>query len=149
MAPAVSAPDEETEMTEYLASLLLLGITAAKDIREKKISVHIIIVFACGAVLYHMTLGSFSFGKTAANMLPGCLLMLLSVLTGESIGYGDGILVMTLGLWAGGWFALAVTVIGIMLTGIYGTICLLQKKNEPIPFAPFLLLGMEVLLLYA
>ncbi|MDE6964759.1 MAG: hypothetical protein K2P30_14175, partial [Lachnospiraceae bacterium] len=59
------------------------------------------------------------------------------------------ILVLTLGLWTGGWFAFAVTAIGIMLSGIYGTFCLLKRKNDPIPFVPFLLLGMEVLLFYA
>ncbi|MDE6893105.1 MAG: prepilin peptidase [Lachnospiraceae bacterium] len=136
-------------MAEYLAGLLLLGITAAEDIREKKISVRVVCVFACGAVLYHMLSGNNSFGEMAFGLFPGCLLLMLSALTGESIGYGDGILVLTLGLWTGGWFAFAVTVIGIMLSGIYGTFCLLKRKNDPIPFVPFLLLGMEVLLFYA
>ncbi|MDE6963279.1 MAG: prepilin peptidase, partial [Lachnospiraceae bacterium] len=126
-------------MAEYLAGLLLLGITAAEDIREKKISVRVVCVFACGAVLYHMLSGNNSFGEMAFGLFPGCLLLMLSALTGESIGYGDGILVLTLGLWTGGWFAFAVTVIGIMLSGIYGTFCLLKRKNDPIPFVPFLL----------
>ncbi len=48
--------------------------------------------------------------KVIADMLPGSMLVLISLLTGESIGYGDGVLVMTLGLWLGGIFTLTVTV---------------------------------------
>ena len=121
-------------MAEHLAGLLLLTVTAAEDIREKKISVCTVTVFAIAAVIYHM---------------PGSMLVLISLLTGESIGYGDGVLVMTLGLWLGGIFTLTVTVTGIMISGIYGVICLLRRKYDPIPFVPFLLIGMEVALLYA
>lgn len=136
-------------MAEYLAGLLLLTVTAAEDIREKKISVCTVTVFVIAAVIYHMVAGEFYWQKVIADMLPGGMLVLISLLTGESIGYGDGVLVITLGLWLGGIFALTVTVTGIMISGIYGVICLLRRKYDPIPFVPFLLIGMEVALLYA
>lgn len=136
-------------MAEYLAGLLLLAVTAAEDIREKKISVCIVTAFAIAAVIYRMASGEFYWQKVITDMLPGGMLVLISLLTGESIGYGDGVLVMTLGLWLGGIFTLTVTVTGIMISGIYGVICLLRRKYDPIPFVPFLLIGMEVALLYA
>ena len=136
-------------MAEYLAGLLLLTVTAAEDIREKKISVCTVTVFVIAAVIYHMVAGEFYWQKVIADMLPGGMLVLISLLTGESIGYGDGVLVITLGLWLGGIFALTVTVTGIMISGIYGVICLLRRKYDPISFVPFLLIGMEVALLYA
>ena len=132
-------------MAEYLAGLLLLAVTAAEDIREKKISVCIVTAFAIAAVIYRMVSGEFYWQKVIADMLPGGMLVLISLLTGESIGYGDGVLVMTLG----GIFTLTVTVTGIMISGIYGVICLLRRRYDPIPFVPFLLIGMEVALFYA
>ena len=56
--------------------------------------------------------------------------------------------VMALGLWLGGWQALWILGIAIMLAGIFAAVCLVKKRKEPIPFIPFLLLGMEVLLFY-
>ena len=75
-------------MAEYLAGLLLLTVTAAEDIREKKISVCTVTVFAIAAVIYHMVAGEFYWQKVIADMLPGGMLVLISLLTGESIGYG-------------------------------------------------------------
>lgn len=135
-------------MLVYCVSLLLLALLAAEDIREKKISAGIIMVFALGAVLYQMVLGCFFWREAVISLLPGCMLILVSFLTKESIGYGDGALVMTLGLWTGGRFALGVMLIGIMLSGVYGLCCLLKRRRDPIPFVPFLLLGMEVMLIY-
>lgn len=135
-------------MIEHLAGLLLLAVLAGEDIREKKISVGIVTVFAIAAVLYHLIAGGFSCQKAIIDLMPGGMLVLISLLTRESIGYGDGILVMALGLWVGGVFAMKVTVAGIMMSGIYGVFCLLKKKFDMIPFVPFLLLGMEVTLLY-
>lgn len=132
-----------------LISLFLLAKLSAEDIREREISVGIIGVSAFGAVLYHMFLGGFSWQEAVIDLLPGGMLVLISLLTGESIGYGDGAVVMILGLWAGGEFAFSVTVAGILLSGFYGGFCLLKRKKDPIPFVPFLLLGMEVTLLYA
>ena len=53
-----------------------------------------------------------------------------------------------LGLWTGGWFTLKTVCTAVMLSGVWGLACLIKKKTEPIPFIPFLLLGMEVVLAY-
>lgn len=133
----------------YCISLLFLAGLSAGDIREKKIPVYSVAFFAVSAVLYRIVTGQFSWDELKWGMAPGWILLLLAFLTKESIGYGDGMMVLALGLWTGGWFALAVMCIGIMLSGVWGMVCIFRKKAEPIPFVPFLLLGMEVALLYA
>ena len=77
-------------------------------------------------------------------MIPGILLLWLSAATGESIGYGDGMAVCVLGLWIGGGMVLKVLAVSFLLAGIGGIICVFRKKREPMPFIPFLLLGLEV-----
>lgn len=133
----------------YCVSLLFLAGLSAGDVREKKIPIYKVIFFAIFAILYRMITGQFSWDEVRWGIFPGCVLLLLAFLTKENIGYGDGITVLALGLWTGGWFTLAVVCIGIMLSGVWGMACIFRKKTEPIPFIPFLLLGMEVVLLYA
>ena len=38
------------------------------------------------------------------------------------------------------------SLLGILF--VFAAVCLVKKRKEPIPFIPFLLLGMEVLLFY-
>ena len=133
----------------YCASLLFLAELSAGDVREKKIAIYKVVLFAISAIFYRMIIGQFSWNEVRWGMFPGCILLLLAFFTKENIGYGDGITVLALGLWTGGWFTLAVVCIGVMLSGIWAMVCIFRKKTEPIPFIPFLLLGMEVALLYA
>lgn len=136
-------------MGAYCAGLILLALLAGQDIKEKKISVDKLLVFACMAVLYRIFIKQFFWQEILGCMIPGTILLLLSWVTKEGIGYGDGMAVIVLGLWTGGWFALHVMGLGIMLCGMYAVICLVRKKRDAIPFIPFLLAGMEVALIYA
>lgn len=136
-------------MEAYCAGLVLLAILAAEDIREKKISVDKLLVFALLAVGYRIFMKECCCQEILGAIFPGIMLLLLSRATKESIGYGDGMAVIVLGLWTGGWFAFQVLGIGILLTGIYAVWSLIRKKRGVIPFIPFLLAGMEVALFYA
>lgn len=132
----------------YLGGFMLLVSLAMEDIREKKISVKKVAAFAAAAVLYRSLCGELSWGKIMTSLIPGTMLLLLAFLLKESIGTGDGIAVIALGLWTSGWFAFASAASGMVLSGIYGMFCLVRRKRDPFPFVPFLLLGMEVVLLY-
>ena len=136
-------------MAAYCISLLFLALLAAEDIREKRISVYKVLLFAAAAVVYLLLSERFDWREISGALLPGGLLLLLAFLTREGIGYGDGAAVAVLGLWTNGRFAMMTAAAGIMLAGGYGVFCLLKKRKELIPFLPFLLLGMEVVLFYA
>ena len=86
-------------------------------------------------------------GKLPYRMLPGLFLLLLAYLTSEQVGYGDGLAVLILGCFLGAGKCAAVCGTAFMLSGLFttGKICL--KKEEPVPFLPFLLGALEVVLL--
>lgn len=136
------------EKTGYCGALLFLGCLAIYDIKWKKIPA--IVVGASGV----LSLIYFAVGKhpdlysAVICMLPGMVLLLLSLLTGEKIGYGDGAAVLALGFWTGGLFCMVAVCIGIMLSGIYSLCRIIRKNKEPIPFIPFLLAALEVMFLY-
>ena len=134
----------------YCAGLLFLAILVPEDIREKKISLNKLLPFAVSGLFYRLSV-SFGFeknGEIIMCLIPGGILILLAILTHEAIGFGDGVVVLILGLWTGGLLTVKAVSIGIMLSGICGCVLLVMKKKEPIPFIPFLLMGMEVSLLY-
>lgn len=136
-------------MTAYCISLMFLAGLSVGDIKERKISIHYVLIFALSAVFFQLLTGEFFWKNILWGIFPGSMLLLLGFLTKEAIGYGDGMCVLALGLWTGGWFTLIAVCIGTMLAGIWGIICIFRRKRESIPFVPFLLLGMEVVLAYA
>ncbi|MDY5868775.1 MAG: hypothetical protein SPK58_00045 [Lachnospiraceae bacterium] len=82
------------------------------------------------------------------SLIPGGMLILLAVLTGESIGLGDGIVVTVFGLWTGIMFTTITVCTGIIFSGICGFFFWIIGEKRLIPFVPFLLIGMEVSLFY-
>lgn len=133
----------------YCISLLFLAELSAEDIKTKEISIYKVVFFIFFGFLFRLITGKFAWNEIGECLFPGCILLLLSFLTNESMGYGDGMTVVALGLWTGGWFTMFAVWIGTTLSGIWGGICLLKRKKEMIPFLPFLLLGMGVVLVYA
>lgn len=133
---------------KYCGVLIFLAILSSEDIREKRISVKTVLLGALTAIICRLTSGQTSGIEIAGSLVPGALLLLLSVITKESIGKGDGIVVMVLGLWIGGQMTFLVVCLAVWAAGIFAAVFLIRKKHELIPFIPCLLMGMEVLLFY-
>lgn len=133
---------------EYCGALIFLGILSREDIKEKEISVKVVLIGAAAALVCHFISGQVTGMRMISSLLPGIGLMLLSAATKESIGKGDGIVVMALGLWLGGLMTFLTVCLALCTAGIFALGYLLQKRQELIPFVPCLLIGMEVLLWY-
>lgn len=133
---------------KYCGAIMFLAMLSLEDIREKRISVNRVVVGALTAVICRFITGEASFITIISGFIPGIVLLLLSVATGESIGKGDGIVVMVLGLWIGGQMTFLAVCLAIWAAGIFAVVCLIRKRRELIPFVPCLLMGMEVLLFY-
>ena len=137
------------QKTAYGIALLFLAILTPEDIRERRISVSRLLLFAIFGFAFRLAVSSFSGCEMIGCLITGGVLILLAVLTKEQIGFGDGIAVAVLGLWTGGWFTFITVCIALLLSGICGCLFWALHKRETVPFMPFLLIGMEVSLLYA
>lgn len=137
------------EQIIHSGALIFLAVLSADDIKEKKVSVVKVATGAAMALLSRIMTGHFSGIGILSGCLPGLFLLLLSIMTRESIGKGDGIVVVALGLWTDFQWTFLITCLAIWLAGMFALIRFICKRKEPIPFVPFLLLGMEVVLLYA
>lgn len=92
-------------------------------------------------------------GVTGAllSLIPGMGFLLLSFLTREKVGYGDGWVLLMIGLFSGFFQCFLILLIGLFLESLVAVILLVLKKiqrDKEIPFSPFLLLGMGVTLCF-
>lgn len=131
-------------------ALLFLAMLTPEDIREKQVSFKTIMIFGLLALVCRIVAErEQAMGEMICDLIPGMFLLVLSVVSKESIGLGDGMAVAVLGLWIGGIKAFLTLCIAWTLAGMFAAMHLMRKRKEPIPFIPFLLLGMEVLIFYA
>ena len=137
---------------EWVVNGIMLAFCSIQDIREKKISLWKIKVYgilATAISLWKLFSLNEALGilicRFLAGLLPGIFLLILSKITREAIGYGDGLILLFIGLSLGFWEC-----IGIFFTGLLGVflaalLILLffgRKKGLEIPFIPFLLTGL-------
>ncbi len=130
--------------------MLKIGITISgllwnsiSDLKEKRISLLITGFYAVIGVGYQIInkqMGSW----IIVSLIPGLLVLAFAKLTREKIGYGDGILLLSLGCYLNIEEMVLVCMIAVCLAGIIALILLVffhKGRDYAIPFVPFLLCG--------
>lgn len=137
------------EKTVRILMLLFLGWNSISDLRKKKISGISVIGFGVLGLILILWRGS---EKDVAVLLkdlfcssiPGVLLCMLSKVSRGSVGMGDGILVMVMGIYIG-IYRIIITAAWAFFLALFwgiGLLCLGKKnKQYAFPFIPFLMLG--------
>lgn len=134
-------------MNSWLGSTVLLGtlaITAYRDCKEKSIYLYLPIVAGVMGVILH----TFFLERGVADMLwgagiGGCVI-LLAWISKESIGVGDGIMLMVSGIYLGFWENLELLFTALLLVGVTALFLMVVKKKRRdyrVPFLPFLLVA--------
>ena len=85
------------------------------------------------------------------GILPGAALLLLGFLTEKKVGYGDGLLLVIIGILEGGKAVLFTFCIGLFLQSVLAVVLVIIKKADKqtkIPFAPFLLAARTAVLFF-
>lgn len=129
---------------QQIILLVLFGIYAIEDIRKKTISVQYLPVFALAGVCIHLYLQDMTVIQMMFGMLLGLGILGVSWITEESIGIGDGILLIVSGIFLGGVDNFELLCISLLYTALFSLLMLMFgicKKNQEIPFVPFLFLA--------
>lgn len=111
--------------------LLFLGVLSIEDILEHQISMKWIGILGITGFIYSI------WTKHIPVFWLGILLLLFSYVTREQIGYGDGFLVLVLGMWMDMGQLCNMLFIAAIISFLTA-VCL--KKRE-LPFVPFLTVG--------
>lgn len=128
---------EEWEMYFELAAACLLGGLSLIDIWKKQIPVLLPIILGGLGIFVR---GPELIGQTLAGMLPGALLLVVSLVSGGCIGLGDGIVLLFIGAILGGLTSLHVFMGSFCLIFVFSCIGLILKKMQrksTLPFIPF------------
>ena len=128
---------------ERYGTLLFLLFSSFLDIRKRKISIPVTLLFGLAGGVY-----SVRTGRTMTDyLIPlgiGILILGGSVLTRGQVGMGDGWMLLALGCMLRMECYIQMACIGMLLAAAYsGVLMLVFRKNRKteIPLVPFLLLG--------
>lgn len=130
-----------------LSALILTFICAICDMKKKLIPVPPIafgISLALVVWIWHILAEKAVFAEMLYAALPGIFLLVISFVSKERIGRGDGLLLLMTGLMTGFPFCFSVLCISLLCSGVYALfLIVLHKagKGDSFPFAPFMLLA--------
>ena len=131
--------------------LVIMLFISVRDIRKKEIlSAEIIltgIISAAGTVMM-ICKGKFDIISFAISLMPGILMLLISLISRESVGYGDGLLALLAGPALGAEVALGTVLLAVFICGLFSGMLLVIKRagrGTRVPFVPFMTLGLAVM----
>lgn len=132
---------------------LFLAVCAVFDSLQKQIPLIVVWLGMLAAVCFRVIGITGEEGLTAAvlSLIPGMGFFLLSFFTKEKVGYGDGWVLLMIGLFSGLFRCFLILLTGLLLESVVAVVLLTFKKiqrDKEIPFSPFLLLGMGVTLCF-
>ncbi|MDD3339725.1 MAG: hypothetical protein PHS82_12820 [Lachnospiraceae bacterium] len=124
--------------------LSFLACNGVLDLWKRKVSYVLLLVYGAGAVIYGIWEQDTSLWQAAIGLLPGLLMLLLGRASREAVGYGDGLVVLVLGLYTGIWAGMEVLFLSFFFSALWAIALLIFRKGRrdtTFPFVPFLLLG--------
>ena len=122
-------PVRWTVRTWWIAAHLIF--LSWQDIRGGTLSFAVLLEFLGTGLMESLLSG------TGICPWPGILLLLTGVASGEKIGYGDGWLLLGLGMWCPAEDVLTALLAGSILCAAAGIL----SHREELPFVPFLTMG--------
>lgn len=138
------------EMIFNITQLFLLMLSAFSDIRKKEISLWIVICMAFlslsdGAIALFN--GKRTIEDLAICLIPGAVMILLALLSRQSMGYGDGVIILAIGMTFGISKLFVGIAIALFTSGIMSIFLIAirkAKRNDTFPLVPFIFAGMVV-----
>ena len=128
------------KVVECLA-VLCLAVFSRQDIHSCELKVKdLAALFLIGIIIATARNGPDIF-CWCRDLFPGIIAFLIAGFTREAMGYGDGLVILILGLFLGGDRVTCMIPVALLLTVIWGTIHMIRKKKGRkmvLPFVPFL-----------
>lgn len=123
---------------------LYLVVGAIKDIKEKRVSfsyLYIGIMISIGFIILQYQQKELRWYHTIFSCLPGLFFLLYGKCTGGKIGYGDGLVLIMMGIchsYQRTWFIWCLAI--VFMTLFSGFLFCIKRvsRNTKIPFLPFL-----------
>lgn len=135
---------------EWLVAIGFMLTGSVIDIKKKELPLALLVLFGLAAAVCTGITGEKEWRDILYSFIPGAALLALGMCTRESIGYGDGLVVLILGLLTGLKGCLVIVSIGFVVSSVFAMVLLVFRKvkgKSRLPFLPFLTIGLGVMLL--
>lgn len=133
---------ETYEIVSGCGMLVFLAICTFFDIRSRQINGIFCAAVAAVALVSVILFKKDDIAVYAAGVIPGAVLLVVSVITRGAVGEGDAAMTAVLGLACGITRAVIMLLGAFMICGAVSGVMLISGKfgrNYALPFAPFLL----------
>lgn len=133
--------------------LTMLGVHAAEDLKRRRIALPFLLIFGLAGLAVQLYCQDMSFFSVGLGLAVGIGILLLSILTGGSIGMGDGLVFCVTGVYLGGARNLELLFISLLYAALFSLFLLakgkgaVKKNKKEIPFLPFVFLGHVTIML--
>ena len=131
-----------------------LSVLSILDIRFRKMPVWLLVVggiAGTGYQIWKWVKGDpVSIVLIGVGAIVGILFLGVSKITGQALGYGDGIIILILGICLGFWDLSIVLMIAFFIASVMAIALIVVKKGKrkrTMPFVPFLCIGYIVFVL--
>lgn len=119
-----------------------LGILSIEDLKWKKL--HSLPIAAIGimGIVFSVITGVWLHGGWWLGWIPGILVLFFAWLTKESIGYGDGLVILSMGGFYSAVELCSVLLLAVTIAGVGALILLVffrKSRKTQLAFVPFLL----------
>ena len=132
-------------INEVKEIILLLGLAwnSYWDLRDREIHLLSVTTLSMAGILFQILEG-FSIWGFLIGMLPGSILLGISMVTRGALGIGDGLVTLCIGFYLGVAATAATVLTALFLSAVWSglSICFWKKRGkDSIAFVPFLLMG--------
>lgn len=124
----------------FIVVTCMLLINSISDLVRKEICLKLTLTAGIVGVIFQFIYLRAGLINVLLSLIPGVILLFLSVITKGKIGAGDGIVVLCIGIWSDLYNALNIVMTGMFLAALGGVVLFfLKSKVKELPFVPFLL----------
>lgn len=124
--------------------LAVFGMAAYRDWKEKQIYLYMPIMAGIVGLILHLLYQERTLLEIFLGAGLGVIMIIIALVSRESIGIGDGVMLMVSGIFLGPWKNLELLISALMLVGVTALFLIVVKKKERnyrVPFLPFLLVA--------
>lgn len=127
---------------EACATVLMIPCVVT-DIRKQTLPLPYLIAVGLLGIPVSIFVEGAQWWSVAGGVAVGGAILLVGAMSRQGISYGDGWMVAAFGAWLGLMTTLSVLLLGLVLAGLFGVVCLIRRKGRKhrLPFAPFFALG--------
>lgn len=134
----------------YIYIFVCLFLAAAMDIKTLKINVLYLAISTIPLICFILAGGnSVSWQDRILGIAIGGVFIIVSLISREAVGMGDGLVIAWTGMAVGGMSCVGIMAIALGLCFVTAVILSIRKSKAKIPFIPFIFSGFVISEIYS